>query len=175
MAMLRQPEKTALGKAEILRRRGVVTFELIVTLPILIIFLAAVIEFGLILANAKQVSLASRAGAKIAAESPAPFGPGTLAAIRAAVDRQLETAGFGPNASVGISLQHSISYGGATPQTSGDCSSPGSPSLPTGGDGAVRVTVCVELSKLTPDLLSTFGFSTSEKTIEATTTYPYEL
>ena len=152
-----------------------VTFELIVTLPIVIIFLAAVVEFGLILANTKQVSLASRAGAKIAAESGAPFSAGTLSAIRTAVDRQLETAGFGPNASVGIALQHTVSGGGPSPQTSGACSAPGIPAIPSNGHGTVRLTVCVDLSRITPDLLSTFGFSTSGKTVEATTTYPYEL
>ena len=39
---------------------------------------------------------------------------------------------------------------------------------------AVRVTVSVDLSKLTPNLLATFGYSTANQTIELTTTYPYE-
>jgi Flp pilus assembly protein TadG len=157
------------------RRGGAVTFELIVTLPILVIFLAAVIEFGLILANTKQVALASRLGAKIAAESGAPFNSGTLAAIRTAVDRQLEAAGFGAAASAGVTLQHNVAGGGSSPQVSGDCPAPSSPPLPADGSGSVRVTVCVELSKLTPDLLSSFGFSIAGKFVESTTTYPYEL
>lgn len=158
------------------KRRGVVTFELIVTTPILLIFLAAVIEFGLILANTKQVALASRVGAKVAAEDSRL--PGSTSDVNddveTAVNRQLQAAGFGASGTSGVTLRHNVG-GGSVSDTNGTCADPTSPALPTDGSGSVRVTVCVELSKLTPDLLSMFGFSTSGKTVEVTTTYPYEL
>lgn len=159
-----------------LLRRGVIVVELILTFPILFILLLAVIEFSLIIANIQQVSQAARLGAKMAADTPGlggftdpPLTNTTATAIRAEVDRQLLTAGFGSSASRGVTLRHTVGAGyGATDGTAADPTQPAQPA------NAVRVTVSVELSKLTPDLLSTFGYSTSGQTVELTTTYPYE-
>jgi len=152
--------------------------ELILWFPVFLIFLLAVIEFGLILGQLKQVALASRAGAKAAAES---F-PISMANVQTAVDHQLESAGIGD--SCNIILVHNVPGGGFSPQMTGtcDCSSPTSPPQPTGTllsdlvthSGTVRVTVCVRLSQLTPDLLSTLGFSTSGDMVEHTTTFVHE-
>ena len=49
-------------------RRGVVTLELILWLPIMIIFLLAIVEFALIMQFNQQVSYAARFGAKLASE-----------------------------------------------------------------------------------------------------------
>jgi Flp pilus assembly protein TadG len=157
-------------------RPAVCAIEVVLALPIFLVFLLAVVEFGLILANCKQVSLASRVGAKIASESSFPFDATTLVNIRTAVDRQLESAGLGATASGAVVLQHNVAGGGASPQSSGplSCTAPTDPPLPSDGEGAVRVTVCVELSKLTPNFLSTFGFSTAGKRVMLTTTYPYK-
>lgn len=153
-------------------RKAVVVLELILSLPILMIFVGAVIEFGLILANMKQVKLASRTAAKVAAETDG-LNPATTAAVvtnlRTIVDNQLETAGFGTNASVGVRLQHSVA--GTDSAESGTCAEQNTPAIPT---DAVRVVVCVELSKLTPDFLSSFGFSVAGRRVELFTTYPYE-
>ncbi len=51
-------------------RPGVVTLEVILFLPILFIGLLAVVEFAIIMQASKQVSYASRFGAKIASEAP---------------------------------------------------------------------------------------------------------
>lgn len=141
-------------------------------------FLAAVIEFGLILGQLKQVTLASRIGAKIAAES---F-PISMAAIQTAIDRQLESAGMGD--SCNIILVHNVPGGGPSPQSSAGscgCTSPTTPALPTGTllsgggfSGSVRVTVCVTLTQLSPDLLGTLGFSIAGDTVEHTTTFVHE-
>ena len=83
--------------AQATSRKAVVVLELILSLPILMIFIGAVIEFGLILANMKQVKLASRTAAKVAAETDG-LNPATTSAVvanlRTIVDNQLETAGF---------------------------------------------------------------------------------
>ena len=42
-------------------------------------------------------------------------------------------------------------------------------------EGAVRVGVCVNVTEVSPNLLRTFGFDTTNVTIEMFTTYPYEL
>ena len=148
--------------------------ELILTFPVILIVMAGIIEFALIFGNMQQVALASRVGAKIAAES-ATLNAGTATDIRTAADRQLHTAGFSSNASGGVRLQHNAG-GGSGDFENGTCTVPTFlPALPTDGNGSVRVTVCVPLDELSPDLLSSFGFSISGHTVEMTTTYPYEL
>lgn len=153
-------------------RSGAVIVELILAMPILFISLLVVAEFGMVMANLKQVALASREGAKIAAEtaglSPANTAA-TAAAIRSAVDDRLESAKFGPSATVGVRLDHTVGGGGSA--ADGTCPSPAGPALPS---DAVRVTVCVELTKLTPNLLAAFGFDISSSTVEQTTTLDYE-
>ncbi|MDB5384980.1 MAG: hypothetical protein JWM11_626 [Planctomycetaceae bacterium] len=136
-----------------------------------------VIEFALIIDASQQVAQAARLGAKLAAETPhlgdvifdPPITGDTAVAIRAAVNRELENAGFGPNASQGVTLRHSV----GTPNASTDGYAP-DPNLPTLPSNAVRVSVSVPLGKVTPNLLQSFGFSTNQKTIDITTTYPYE-
>jgi Flp pilus assembly protein TadG len=154
-------------------RRGGVILELIIATPILVIALFVVVQFGLVMANIKQVALASREGAKIASESPglAPGAPTTTAAatIRAKINARLESAGFGSSASEGVTLRHTVA--GADVATDGTCADPTSPPLPT---SAVRVTVCVALTKLTPNLLSAFGYDISGSVVEHTTTLDYE-
>ncbi len=154
------------------RPRGGVTLELILALPLLVIVLLAVIEVGLILANFKHVAAASREGAKMAAETVG-LSPGTTAAtaaqVRSAVDRRLEAAGLGASASQGVTVRHTVTAAGAA--TNGDCSDPVVPALP---DATVRVTVCVALTRLSPNLLGAFGFDLAGQTIEHTTTWDYE-
>lgn len=154
-------------------RHAAVTLEMIIALPIFLIFLAGIIEFGLIQANSQQVALASRIGARLAAET-AGLSPATTAAtatsIRTEIDRQLQSAKLGASASQGVTLRHTV-LGGAV-ATDGTCPDPTTPAMPT---NAVRVTVSVPLSSLTPNLLNVFGYTTAGKTVEVTTTYAYEL
>lgn len=159
-----------------LTRRAVIVVELLLTFPILFVLLLAVIEFSLMIANMQQVSQASRFGTKMAADTPGlggftdpPLTNTTATTIRTQVDRQFESAGFGSNASRGVTLRHTVGAGYVA--TDGTAADPFDPPMPT---NAVRVTVSVDLSKLTPDLLATFGYSTSGQTVELSTTYPYE-
>lgn len=168
------------------RRRGLIIVELVISLPIIVIFLAAVIEFGLIIVGLQQVSLASRMGAKVAAEdfdlSIGGNSPVVVARVQTAVDRVLATGGIGDSSGSGnsctVQLRHNVppdppdqvyTAGGSCP-----CTPPTTNIPPTAPPYYVRVTVCVELSKLSPNFLRTFGFDIANKYAEHTTTYPYE-
>lgn len=157
-------------------RRGVSTLELIIGLPILIILLLAIVEFGLIMSKLQQVALASRTGAAVAAQQSS-F---NVAAIKNQVDRQLATAGI-MAPSCEVLLQHNVEVGSPTTLSSGSgtcsCTSPSTPALPSSSvvpDGCVRVTVCIALSALTPDLLNTLGLSLSGKVVQQTTTLAFQ-
>lgn len=144
--------------------------------PVIFIFLLAVIEFSLILANLKYVPSASRAGAKVYAEIPggaAALGSiAALNAVEAAVDDALSP---GMLTNCRVILQHNVGGGGSIQDGTCDCTAPSSPAMPsTSGVDSVRVTVCVELSQFAPNLLAGFGFSTNGRIVSATTTYPYE-
>ena len=169
---------SAAGKPGAQPRRAVSVWELILALPALLVFLAALVEFGLILANTKVVALASRAGAKVAAESSTPFTASSVTDVKSAVDAVLGSANM---ESCRVILDHNVPAGSASPMTKGTCSSdctavPGPPLPPAAGGtlGAVKVTVCVELSELTPNLLATFGFSTAKRQVREATVFPYE-
>lgn len=157
-----------------LRRRGVVTLELLLSLPVLMIVLLAVVQFGVLMANLQHVAAASYEGAHYATEQAAltvvPASNAALAAaIRTAVDRRLESAGFGTNASAGVTLRHTVGGGGNA--TDGTCSDPLNPPLPA---RTVRVTVRVPLTRLAPNVLSTFGFDLTGRYTEMTSTLDFE-
>ncbi len=170
------------------RRAGVVILEVIVLFPVIVILLAAVIEFGLLLSGIKHVQAAGRAGAKIASElttSNLTAAPTTnnVDVVQTTVDRVLSSAGF---TSCEVILEYIVPTpmctgvtSGSGTQTAGSCTGCNAPSasLPALADvpgGSVRVTVCVDADQLTPDLLSTFGFDVSSKVITTSTTLPYE-
>ena len=157
-------------------RRGVIVVELILMFPVLFVLLLAIVEFSLIVTNMQQVTQASRMGAKMAADTPGlgsftdpPLTNTTAALIRTQVNRQLRTAGFVPAVSRGVTVRHTVGAGYAA--TDGVAPDPLLPPMPA---NAVRVTVSVDLSKLAPNLLQTWGYSTANQTVDLTTTYPYE-
>jgi len=166
------------------RRRAAVLLELIVTLPILAIIVIASVQFGLYYQNMQQVSLASRVGAREAAETtslpdeslvppPAPV----PSAIVAAITQQLSSSGIDPCA---VILEHNVNSSSSfTEQTlrsdiAPDCPACEEPSsmLPS---RTVRVTVCVKMSELMPNCLKMFGFDISTYTSQSSTTVSYEV
>ncbi len=165
------------------QRTAIVTLETIVWLPVLAILLAAVIEMGLIMTGTMHVAAASRLGAKLAAEtmglSPATT-IGTANDIKMSVDEYLQNAGYetisnGGVISAGVRLQHSVLGGDSDVSAGGTCPEFVPPDFPALPSGAVRVGVCVNVTEVSPNLLRTFGFDTTNVTIEMFTTYPYEL
>lgn len=154
------------------RRRGVITLELILWLPIMVIFVLAIVEFALIMQFNKQVAYASRFGAKLASEiartqaaSPnlSNFNlSATANNLKDQVDAYL--ANHGISSSCEVRLTHNACVGGTSQvDTDAACNCGDSaPTLPGGeppaGEAYVKVTVCVKLTGNVPNCLSTFGF-----------------
>lgn len=163
-------------------RRGGVTLELILNLPIWIIFLLALIQFGQLLSNAQQVALASRVGAEEASETAATTittavtVPGNIVE---AIEHQLESAGIvdsGGASQCRVILEHNLSGSDQQLDSAGatcSCSPPTTPPLPAGTD-YVRVTVCVPFSLVAPNLLNSLGLDFSGKVVQQTTTFLHE-
>ncbi len=158
-------------------RRGAIAVELIVSVPILIILLLAVIEFSLIFVAMKQVAFASRLGAKEASEAGSIAALNTLVSsgtLRGLVDRQLQAAGS-PGA-----CQVIVQYGnGATYTPLTDVGPTPCECFASFFDGPtegtfVRVEVGAFLSDFCPNLLGPFGFSIADQKVSATTTYRLE-
>ena len=193
MRKLLSPRNLSLGvKADSHRRNAVIVLELILGLPILIIFLFAVVEFGLILSLTKQVSFASRFGANLASqESRVTLSDLNLPAggsrLLTAINANLATAGISGGACQ-IILEHNVvsalnpvqidpsagcdncvAPGTSLPNPVLSCMESGRPAHET-----VRVTVCVSISDHVPDLLCGFGFSIDDCVIRQTTTYRFK-
>lgn len=160
-------------------RNGVTVLEVILVMPILVILLMAVVEFGLILANLKQVAVASRVGGEVASQTPNLDTAAVIPAdIVTAVERQLASSNVRSITPCRVTLVHNV--GGTTVTLKSDdpsgtcpCDSPATPPLPSGT--FVRVTVCLPVTELAPNLLGTLGFDTSTKMAQHTTTFQYEL
>jgi hypothetical protein len=155
------------------RRRGAVTLELILTLPIWIIALLAIIEWGQIIAQQQQVALASRVGAEEASQTPGMGGAGSVPPnVITAVEQQLNSSGM---TSCKVIIEHNV--GSVTPVTltdgACDCDAPGAPFPPR--REYTRVSVCVPLTGLAPNLLATFGFDIADCMVQHSTTFRYEL
>jgi Flp pilus assembly protein TadG len=154
-------------------RRGVAVLEVVLVLPVLVILLMAIVEFGLILANLKQVAVASRVGSLRASQTAGLPSAGPVPAdIVAAVQQQLESSGI---TACQVILEHNTngSTDILTNDMGCDCNPLAAAPIPPGT--YVRLTVCVQLTELAPNLLATFGFDTSTRMAEHTTTFRYEL
>jgi hypothetical protein len=163
-------------------RRGAVTLELIISIPVWVIVLLALVQIALIMAASKHVEFASRLGAKLAAEVQRSGGPpdlGNLTTLKGEVDQYLTTAGY--SASCTAILEHTA-MGVPNPlQTFADgmgcnCGPTGPspiPSMPSGVE-SVRVTVCLPMDGNIPNCLSTFGFDMSDCTIQHSTVWRIE-
>jgi Flp pilus assembly protein TadG len=165
------------------RREGIVVLEFILWTPVFILLLFAAIEFALILTSIQHVKSASRAGAKVAAELPtAGLASGNdadnITLVNNAVATVLSSVGMSP---CEVILEFNPTCDGITPGTkqAGSCAGCFAPTepLPNGSvipGGTVRVTVCVDVEQMTPDMLALFGFSVQGRTARVSTLLPYE-
>jgi hypothetical protein len=162
------------------KRLGAVTLELIVSIPVWVIVLLALVQIALIMAASKHVEFASRLGAKLAAEIQRSGGPpdlGNFMTIKGEVDQYLLTAGY--TASCTVILEHNALGVPNPTQTFGggcNCGPTGPsplPSMPSGVE-SVRVTVCLPMDGNIPNCLSTFGFDMSDCTIQHSTVWRIE-
>lgn len=161
------------------RRAGVITLELLIALPIVLLILFGVIEFGLLFVNLQQVALACRVGAEEASQTtvlPLSDGDEVPENVVRAIEHQLLSSGI---KHCRVRLEHNV--GGVpvvltSPQSPCDCGPTAVLQSPPPRN-YVRVTVCVELREVMPDCLTIFGFSISDppKTTGCTTVMRYEL
>lgn len=170
-------EAAALARMVKGRKRSAATaMELLLVAPVLVIFLLAMIQFGVILANLKYLPLASRAGAKVLAETTPATNLASLAALTNVKDAVGAVLATGNMSSYRVILEHSVTgIPGPMPDpaTPCPCDAPLTPTLPV---NAVRVTVCVPWSELAHNVnfLSFLCFSLSDRTSQSSTLYVYE-
>ncbi len=175
---MRMPNVGRTGVA-VTNRRGIATIEIILTLPIFIIAVMAIVEMGLLVSNEQIVEMSCRAGSQVASElASIPTSGAVPASVQTAVARELAQVGA---TSYQVRLEHNINFvGGAgatmspvvlTTTTAGGptyCPPPPTITL-TPNRRYVRVTVCVYSTALTPNLLRNFGVDMSQRVSDQTT------
>jgi len=166
-------------------RRGSEILELVIVLPVLIFIGLGIVSFGVFYSNRQQVALASRVGAEEASETAGlPTSGDVPQNILDAITKQLESSCIQVHE---VRLEHNTVAGGpyvlTTPGTSLCQCGPTDPLDPSSGSCGplvgkyVRVTVCVEMEELMPNLLAAFGsgINVCGKLAQATTVFHYEI
>lgn len=120
-------------------RHGTLAIELLIVLPLLLTVLLAGVEFSLLLVAQQQVVVASREGARVAAQG------GAADDVQAAVQKFL---GQGP-----------LSQASVTATLTDDHGQP----IPAGG--SVSVTVSIAATQAVPDMLAYVGISLSNQSL----------
>lgn len=154
------------------RRRGSMTVELLLNLPIWLISLVAIVEFGEVVSKIQYVSLASRVGAEEAAKTLSLPSSGNVPNnIVDAIEHQLAISGVCCSK---VILEHNAA---GTPVTLSSGEGRGAaPSAPLPSLGTyVRVTVFARVSDLTPNLLGRVGLDLSSSFLDQSTTFRYEM
>jgi hypothetical protein len=161
------------------QRRATAILELVLVLPILVMLVLAVVQFGLFFTKMQQVALASRTGVEAASQTvglSTVDGDPVPTDVINAVTQQLESSGI---EYCSIRLEHNV--GGTQVElvspTSGACDCEPSdnidPPLPPGE--YVRLTVGVPMSELMPNCMGSLGFDISNRIVTSTTLFRYEL
>lgn len=164
------------------KKLGAVVLELLLTLPLVLIALLAVIEFGLLWSNMQGVEMAARSGTQVATRYPALPNAGAVPPdVITAVADELARIGV---TDYRIQLTHNVAY---TPNPSigpvvtldstigtGLSSVPTQPPIALVPDRTfVRVTVFVNTvggtspTGLTPNLLNIFGIDLANRVSQA--------
>ena len=133
------------------RRGGALTVELVLTLPLLLVVLLAVIQFSMLLISSQAVSVAASVGVRQASLPSAG-----ASSVSSAVFQSLTGWKFQGDAEVVIYV-NGVS----------EASSPGTLAMANTGD-LVSVTVNVPSIEASPDLLNLIGFSIADQTLTAT-------
>lgn len=174
---MRKPNVGTTGVAAV--RRGITAIEIILTLPIFIIAVMAIVELGLLVSNEQIVEMSSRAGSQVASKlATIPSSGAVPASVQAAVARELTQIGA---TRYHVRLEHNINFAGGAGATMAPVvlttvTAGGPPSFQpppsvtlTPNRRYVRVTVCVYSTELTPNLLHNFGVDLSTRVSDQTT------
>ena len=141
------------------RRGAIYTAEMVLVMPVLVVVFLAVVQFGIFFTSLQLVSFASRTGAEAASETVIPAAGLVPGNVLNAVEEHLESVGI---TSCRVAVQH---LGGQT--ESGICNCvPSGFTTPLGS--YVRVSVCVPLSEMMPNLLAPFGYGISDPDLVVT-------
>lgn len=158
------------------RRHAAIIVELLLALPVLVIVLLAAFEFGVMMSNFQQISLASRDGALVASET---MGLDTAVNVPTdvvnVINRQLGSSGM---TACRIRLEHNIGGGPSVllnPAAAGCDCDPGMLMMPGPSRPYVRVTVCVDMTQAAPNCLKNFGFDLTGEVAEFTTLMRHEM
>jgi hypothetical protein len=135
--------------------------EVVLITPVVLVILLAVIQFGTFFANMQMVALACRVGAQAASESTLPAGGQVPTEILQAIDQQLLSCGI---QRCRVRLEHNAS-GYQSVLLTGDCDGEVRENLPAPlpPDEYVRLSVCVPLAEIMPNLLASFGFDVNDE------------
>lgn len=125
------------------KRRGSVTLETILLLPVFLVVLFGTVEFGLVLIAKQQLLTASREGARVGALG------GSETEVRAAVARVLGSGNL-----AGADVQARLTDDSGVPLASGE---------------PVEVSVDLPADAATPDLLRLIGYSLDGQHVVART------
>ncbi len=178
IATNRHPVRATGPKRERHPRRAVVVLEMILALPLLVIVVMAIVEFGLLFSNEQIVEMASRAGTQVASKlATIPSSGAVPIEVETAVARELARIGV---TRYRIRLEHNVNFavpsGTMTPVVLTTTSAGGPTSGPTPSPITltpnrryVRVTVYVWTTDLTPNLLGTFCVDLSNRVSSQTT------
>ena len=142
-------------------RRAAIALELIAVAPVFLISLFSIVQLGLSLSGAVLVHQAAVVGAQQGSMQGRVNAAALLPGILSAVNQQLSAAGVSTSAAdVQVLVQERVSdppvYTGSSGASGvGFQATPSAAGIPV---DSIRVTVNVRLSKVTLDLLSSFGY-----------------
>ena len=147
-------------------RPGAIVLETIIGLPILMIVILAIVEFGLLSKNQAVIQAASRAGAdaSVGIASTLPPGGTVPSEVSDAVNAVLSARGISATC---IRVEHTS--GPAPPYVLVTGSGAASPIATRPSDDFVCVSVCVENTELAPNLLQLFHIDLAGKFSQHTT------
>ena len=167
------------------RRSAAVVLETILALPVFVIMLMGLVEFGVLVENLQYVQAASRAGAMVASRTAAaafhpPSVPPLPADVLVAVNDELGRMQTGVVARQ-VRLETNVDNAGAVGVTISRIGGKDAitdpyvavtaPAAPAGA--YVRVTVFVDVPDVTPNVLATFGLDFQNEVVQQTTTFPW--
>jgi hypothetical protein len=153
------------------RRSGILTMELLLNLPLWLLLVLAVVQFGGLSCGVQQASLASRVGAAEAGRTtPLPCEGGVPGNVLSAIERQLASSGLVCSK---VILEHNLA-GRPVVLLSG-CGPGRPPCIPLPSVGtSVRVTVCVPPAGIIPNLLGKLGLDLWSRALVQSTTFRHE-
>ncbi|MGB9688519.1 MAG: TadE/TadG family type IV pilus assembly protein [Thermogutta sp.] len=171
----RRPASGRIRRERHFFRRGVLSLELVLVLPLILIALLATVQFGKYFANLQELAFATRVGAEEAAKTSGLSnveGDPVPTNVVQAIDHQL--AAFGLSRRI-IVLEHNI---GGTPVSLVEPTGAPAPTKlsPVPPGRYVRILITVPKADVMPELLKVFGLHLAGgcKTTTLWTVWAYE-